>query len=80
MRLRARADSLRLEADENGWELHATTDDGDEVVLNIQGVAFEFAGSDCLAELLAWRREGQEAEPIAGQVTVDEMLRERYGD
>ena len=48
---RFRADAVRLDADENGWELHVDTDEGDQLVVNIHATAFDFARSIGLAEL-----------------------------
>src|SRR5262245_58537989 len=53
----ADADSIKVESDECGFELHVTTTDGERHVFNIHGVAV-----DLLAEvertLAPWHREG----------------------
>ena len=57
---RGRADNVRLDSDESGWNLVIDTADGDTFVLNIHGCAFGFAASKGLAELLAWHSEGEQ--------------------
>lgn len=61
MILRARADRLELSSEETGWTLLVETDEGDTLVLNIHGVAFQFAGSRQFWDLVDWREEGLEA-------------------
>lgn len=62
-------EGLRIEADENGWQLVIEGDlveeceaylasEGLTLRLNIHGVAFEFAGSEGLLDLHEWRAEG----------------------
>ena len=57
MKMQFTADQVRLDADENGWELHVDTDEGLQLVINIQATAFDFARSVGLAELCGQYRE-----------------------
>ena len=59
MKITGNAEALAIESDERGFELHLTTSDGDTVAVNVHAVAFEFAGSDGLRELLDWAKEGR---------------------
>jgi len=67
----ARADVVKVTSDEDGHELHVTTDGGDTYVFNIQAVAWEFAadvdreiGAE-YREAMAIKREVEEAKTAA---------------
>lgn len=52
----AAADSVEFVADENGWELHVVSDDGDRHVFNVHGLAVELA-AHADATIGAYKRE-----------------------
>ena len=78
MILRATADTVRLDCDEHGWQLVVDTEEGDSLIVNIQGAAYKFAGSKGLAELMAWWAEAQQARAYV--CVVDESAGLADGD
>lgn len=53
------ADSVEIDDDEGRWLIRIVTTDGETYTFGIHGVAFEFAGSQGLRDLLEWRGEGE---------------------
>jgi hypothetical protein len=55
-----RAEQVRFVADENGWELHVTTEDGVTQRFNVHGLAWDLVDhtNDTIGD---WRREGLRA-------------------
>lgn len=54
----SRADDVRIESDESGFELHVDTEDGDTFVFNIHHLAWDLAGQ-AERTICEWRREGE---------------------
>ena len=73
MRLHGRADSVKFVGDENGWELHIETDEGDTIILNVHSIAWDLA-EHTAATLGDWRHEGEMARAsMPPRVTQDDL-------
>ena len=53
------ADKVRFVADEDGWELHVTDEDGVRTRFNIHGIAWDLA-AHAHETIGAWRAEGEQ--------------------
>jgi hypothetical protein len=58
MRHHSRADDVKIESDECGFELHVDTEDGDTFVFHIHHLAWDLAGQ-AERTICEWRREGE---------------------
>jgi len=58
-RIEVVVDSIEIDGDEDGWHLKVVDDEGWKYDFRFHGVAFDFAGSKGLRDLLDWRGEGE---------------------
>jgi hypothetical protein len=74
------AENLEIEAEENGWVLHITDEDGLVTSFNIHDVAWDLPG---LVDrtISAWRREGEDAVASArDRLTAEDLEAYPPGD
>ncbi len=68
----AHVDTIKIESDEAGFELHIETDEGDRFVFNIHGCADELLDA-CVKRIGPWVAEGQ-----AVKAEYDRVKRDAY--
>lgn len=66
------AAEVRFEAEENGWEMHITDEDGEVTRFHIHGIAWDLA-EHARATIGVWRAEGEAAK--ASRASAGQDLR-----